>query len=884
MKRRHSSWAIAVCVLATTPACKRPVTQATPESYVRPEVALTVLEPTTPTHMPTHAALDLAFVADKDGSYVVTIADAAVDRILFRGALSASTPVALTIQETALRRGEQTLSVVAISDEGAVTSRVVDVEVIPYPAQLRFEPDTPISFGTVEPDASVQRTLNVRNTGDLSATVSATNVTAPDVIVTGSSCVGELASGATCALTLAYSPHVPGTSSGTLTLEAANATAVSIALAGTSACAAPRTITVQPAYAIAPNWNDYARAATPTTACDGTESGSDAVCLHGGERRRAVLAGVASCAGLVVADDLDAFVWHCQSQGDGSVTLTSSRLKDGRGLADLIGEQTLAFKPNRLRVTKPSTSCVIAESAPATWLQNVLAPLPITTSAPANLQVNTIYLVAGGDVTGNGFWLVYKSGVVVFPGSSYHWAPAAPNVAACNSLNAAVCGFTDFTWLEGAIDGGTGVPPATLVALSGRQHRLHRLRLRGAGGSGLALGQTSRAVVTDARIEQTGLSDPNAAALDLSSQADATKLHDVTVAEHRNSSPAVVVNTASPSHFIGLKVTNARGTGVLLMGSNTRVLRALSTNHGGQGFRVAGANNTVAFATASNTSGVGFYVTIPSSGAYSQLLVTNSASWGIYSDSDLLNTFSRIASTNNMLHAGIGMDGDNQHVRAGVWAGPDGGANCLNSGANTWLETLTCNSGSDPPTTPPVSTTLNTMSAFVGPTADTTAGVTGSTGFSGITSFTDFDNPWRTWVPNSLVVYPSPPHRGPCSSGSCMIVDHRLQASDVHAANGVFVANAPCPASVDAANALNIAVDAPSGGPYLINAFELVRHAGDDGLPAGDDDGLCETNETCVFAPHIGAYQGEGPLSAETCVFSDGPSVSNVKLYGYTQP
>jgi hypothetical protein len=41
---------------------------------------------------------------------------------------------------------------------------------------------------------------------------------------------------------------------------------------------------------------------------------------------------------------------------------------------------------------------------------------------------------------------------------------------------------------------------------------------------------------------------------------------------------------------------------------------------------------------------------------------------------------------------------------------------------------------------------------------------------------------------------------------------------------------------------------------FLNHAWELV----DDG--AGDDDGFCESNETCEYAPNIGGYQGHGPL------------------------
>jgi hypothetical protein len=41
---------------------------------------------------------------------------------------------------------------------------------------------------------------------------------------------------------------------------------------------------------------------------------------------------------------------------------------------------------------------------------------------------------------------------------------------------------------------------------------------------------------------------------------------------------------------------------------------------------------------------------------------------------------------------------------------------------------------------------------------------------------------------------------------------------------------------------------------FLRGAIELLE----DG--AGDDDGLCESNEACLYLPNLGAYQGDGPL------------------------
>ncbi|HNI90375.1 MAG TPA: hypothetical protein PKX55_19635, partial [Leptospiraceae bacterium] len=66
----------------------------------------------------------------------------------------------------------------------------------------------------------------------------------------------------------------------------------------------------------------------------------------------------------------------------------------------------------------------------------------------------------------------------------------------------------------------------------------------------------------------------------------------------------------------------------------------------------------------------------------------------------------------------------------------------------------------------------------------------------------------------------------------------------------------------------------------------------------GDDDGLCESNEDCIYSPNIGVYQGHGSLlSASTSNTSypntvnqcqdittatgvDG-AVTNIKLYKY---
>ncbi len=66
---------------------------------------------------------------------------------------------------------------------------------------------------------------------------------------------------------------------------------------------------------------------------------------------------------------------------------------------------------------------------------------------------------------------------------------------------------------------------------------------------------------------------------------------------------------------------------------------------------------------------------------------------------------------------------------------------------------------------------------------------------------------------------------------------------------------------------------------FLVNATEIIG----DGI--GDDDGFCESNESCIYSPNIGAYQGHGTVTAMGCDFVDGVTsigVTGVTMYQYS--
>ncbi|OGG93017.1 MAG: hypothetical protein A2527_13855 [Candidatus Lambdaproteobacteria bacterium RIFOXYD2_FULL_50_16] len=62
---------------------------------------------------------------------------------------------------------------------------------------------------------------------------------------------------------------------------------------------------------------------------------------------------------------------------------------------------------------------------------------------------------------------------------------------------------------------------------------------------------------------------------------------------------------------------------------------------------------------------------------------------------------------------------------------------------------------------------------------------------------------------------------------------------------------------------------------FLKHAYEIME----DGI--GNENGLCESNEACVFTPNIGAYQGHGTLTEISGAFTDG-TLTGIKLYQYS--
>lgn len=156
----------------------------------------------------------------------------------------------------------------------------------------------------------------------------------------------------------------------------------------------------------------------------------------------------------------------------------------------------------------------------------------------------------------------------------------------------------------------------------------------------------------------------------------------------------------------------------------------------------------------------------------------------------------------------------------------------------------------------------------------------------------------RAWQKDWAVSTPTTANSGACAnSGICRLVDWSLRMADSVLLNKTgFGAGASssnptpgpglCPSEIagseviifDGGCSKEIQVTSGScvsaGGMwhppqvFLKNAIELPT------VSDGDKDGLCESNETCIYTPNFGAYQGHGEL--RSCTFNGALSSNTV--------
>lgn len=593
-------------------------------------------------------------------------------------------------------------------------------------------------------------------------------------------------------------------------------------------------------FPIAQNWNQYADRSNTANACP--EGVTYFSCIHGGESRRVPYAAAASCTGYSAADVLGAFDWACDDTGGaGNVFFFSRGLKPSKGLADLLNPSS--WKTNRV-VISSGGSPIVATTRTAWWTNTIVSTFDLATLVPA---ANTIYTVSSNlsVVAPAAFSMITMPGPVLTNGVGIVVFPGAILSESGGSSGSGLINFGRFAWVEGTFksDGGSQFIGSMTQQSVFRNVSLENFRWLSFSGPAnsyfynLRISNALTAtnfesfdnnVFEKLRIDNIGNGTAAGDGIILTDLEDNNLFIDTLITGVPNR--GIYFYSSTGNKFIGLTVTNV-GTGVYALGNTNAVLKNVAFVNATTGLNLQNGSR----ATIDNMTG-------------SSITLFNTST----------NKF-----TNNLILS--------------TTVNPCS----VNFGTNPGLVNNTCaNEGSSNAFMQIVSAYAST--SFVGEVSTEDAANTsdnlGAAFYATITDWFNFDNFFRAWGISGSVA-----NRCYSTNPSCRIMDYSLKTADAHLKGAAavdpgggytvaaFVNGAACPAQLGG-NVVSVSAHA-APITYLRNAREILG-------TGGNNNGLCESNESCLYMPNFGAYQGSGDFWTNSCTFVNGV-ITGVKMYAY---
>ncbi len=626
------------------------------------------------------------------------------------------------------------------------------------------------------------------------------------------------------------------------------------------------------------NWNDYLLAdgsdrytANDTMACNAASDGPGYnACIHGGESRSVLVYGYTDCTGVSAADDLTAFTWTCIAGSDASsdpLKFVSTVLNVDIFLSNLI-DWTAApvnWLNNRVTVTLASSDTV--QTPLSKWWSNTFEADndggSLTTSG-------TIYVVTSN--TGADYTLgAHQVALVTGPNIKITGADSSTKVINASSFN--------FLWVEAFVDAASdsmGMDWSTV-----KFSVVRNFTVTGSGGDGINISASPNNYFLNITI-----SNSSSRGFEVLSASNNNQFLNITI-DNSNFNYGFYANSSTSLVVSRIHVSNTDNWNIYLSNSgDSTIIDATISNGDNWGFYFSNSGNSrVLNSTVANNSNWGYYITNSDNSVITNAVAVNGANYGIYfSSSDGLSLMN-LASAHNANY-GIYDSGDNNHYTGLIKSTGNSSNDCRATGSTPGIVTGTCaNAGTSDATATITGFDLN--SAFVGKVSSDSSNTSHSSGtelFENITDWSNFDNHYRGWGLDGSA-FPADDQDDRCETTgfTCRIWDWSLSASDsvirdilsdpddsdtIPDGDDTFthtwnVTSPSSQADCDAAVTGSTFTASACKSTFLRNAVEIV------GDYIGDDDGLCESNEICLFTPNIGAYQGHGSLiSAGT--FTDG--------------
>ncbi|MDH4275745.1 MAG: hypothetical protein OEW08_11965, partial [Gammaproteobacteria bacterium] len=543
-------------------------------------------------------------------------------------------------------------------------------------------------------------------------------------------------------------------------------------------------------------------------------------------------------------------------------------------------------------------------------------------------NVGSIYIVKESKVLVNGYSITaHKVGLVVAPGAVVKCALGDPPMVSSVGVN--------FLWVEGQFDAtqkNLGISWNQV-----RYSRMHRVRIENSYSNGVLLSNSADNLLHEVMARNNGNINFTGAGIKLADKnCVRNTLKDIKVSNNRgNGIELNGENTAVHNSLVDVVAVKNGGHGIVFANSNSNVAsRILASNNFSFGVYVQGKNNILSDVTSSNNGNSGLVF----SNAVGNVLMATTAPnnmYGLqlsYSDHDTLMNLLAVNNSRgfNQLEAGDLLIADiaTANNSYGIYQGRN-----VNNNRYTGLLKVGYNNVGDcfisPGSSPGLdddnnpsdvlsdnihnglcvqqglsnfgtATTGMTMAnTFIGKiTLDDAANGSDNLGaatFPNVPADFDwltFDGRYRTWGVDGGP-FPNANQQVMWSVGTGRIWDWSLRVAD-HAVRGVLNApvtgnetlthvwiGSPFPQNDTGCNALVpgskwSAAAIRCESTFLRSTIEIFG----DGV--GNENGLCESNEVCLYTPNIGSYQGHGAIIAAGSI-GDAGVIKNVTLLKYEQ-
>ncbi len=633
-----------------------------------------------------------------------------------------------------------------------------------------------------------------------------------------------------------------------------------------------------------------------------TDCGAGMACINGGIYKKVIVPEYDSCEDLLLNESLSVFKWRCSTR-ENPVYFYSYDFKDNKGIKDVINATGDDFKDNSIEIVH-SDGRVLARSTLESWWSNTLTPYSPSASGSVD-TLGTDYTIytqiasastSGIILDGEGISYIMLDGVTL--------SSDASNVNDCDISSSGIQKCTMKTsrnegWIniEGDFIGRSGDEYVISICdypfgISSLNHTLRNVVI---DGNGADYGVYTHGCARDTLIYNTDIKDvtyglrlsgrglkvnglrvsDSAYGIYTGSTAWYNYFYDVHLS---GISQIGIANSGWNTTFTDLRIDNAQNA-IFDSANTTTYLKYHISNITQDAIYLNSSAHDHYFLAGqvffANVTGFKSQVQGINALVHNHVSGYNTKAFEIREGIDLTDSLL----VNNTMAISIEANADDSYFGGKLKFG-NNGTDCsiTSSGVNPGLSvgTYCQNQGSSDAN---ISFSHSLLNHFVGSVSSDSVNYHGgsSTAAASVLDWLNFENKNRSWVTDDSSFDLSSSMKNSClSTGTCMVFDWSLQsgASELEDFYPNFEDGEDCPAQLDGNEYINISTGYSS---YLKNAIEIMG----DGI--GNEDGLCNSNEHCIYNKNLGYYQGEGELG-KSCKFKDGTltnSITNVIIYSY---